>query len=528
MPNFFSRFLMLAKRWWWLVVLGVFLCGGTTYGISKLTRPVYRATANILLSFETTTSSSDNLNASLAAAQSYAQLMTNPTILNQVVALHPGLTLPQLNSMITVTPKPSTAILEVDVDSDNPTVAMQLANEICASFQTYAANNLTATVNIFPAVRPTDPLRPHATQYGVFGALVGLGLSIALIFAFEWFDDRLSGPEEIPELLGMDAVAVIPQLSRRQRQDKQEQASALAEACRMLCASLNAAQRIRSFKLVMVSSALAGEGKSIVVSHLASFLALTGKRVLVVDADLRRPVQFQRFQLDNSLGLSRALEQVNTQISIESQIQATDIPTLYVLTAGIPTANSAELLQSPLANQLFDYFNKAPYDYVLFDTPPLLPVADSQFLASLIHATVLVIDVSKTPRKIVLRTKRVFDRTYTTIIGVALNKSTWPEFGYIREYQRNVRPLRPLALSMDSAADTSIQSAPTAETETTTILQKSSIGDNLANSNPSDVAPVIEVDINTDMPETSPMGSEEDPTATIRLPRHVSQQLEEG
>jgi capsular exopolysaccharide synthesis family protein len=515
MPNLFNRFFILIKRWWWLSALGILFCGGTTYAISKITRPIYRASSIILLSFETTTSSNDNLTASLAAAQTYAQLLTNSTILDAVVSLHPGLTLGQLTSMMTVTPKPSTALIEVDVDNINPTVAMQLANEITNSFETYAANNLTVTVHIFPAERPTDPLRPHSTQYGAIGALVGLGLSIGLVFVFEWFDDRLGGPEEIPQLLGIDTLAIIPQFSRRQRRDMKEEIAGLTEACRMLGASLNTAQAIRPFKSVMVSSALAGEGKSTIVAHLASFLALAGKRVLLVDADLRSPVQNRRFHLDNSTGLSRALIQTPTKDSIELLIQPTDMPKLHVLTAGVPSANSAELLQSPLADQLFDYFDKAPFDYVLFDTPPMLPVADAQFLASRIEATVLVIDVSKTPRKVLLRTRQVFEKTYTRVLGVALNKSYWPEYGYIREYQRNLRQSRTGALLTDGVPKTITQDFPSTATESPPVLEASTAGDNVANSTPADAAHLLNIDSTITQTPLPP----EDPDITILLRR---------
>jgi capsular exopolysaccharide synthesis family protein len=400
--------------------------------------PVYQATAILIINFQTSPSSYDSVSASLQVVPTYAQLLQSPAVLGPVLARHPGMTLKNLTDMITVTTKPNSQLIELDVDNTNPTLAMNIANEISNQFVQYVNPQLAASVLPVYATRPTSPVRPRPLQDAGIGALVGLGLALALIFLFEWIDDRLASPEEVQDLLGMETLTIIPRLSRRELIKKAEEVPALAEACRMLCASLNAAQALRPFKLVMVTSALAGEGKSTVAANLASFLALAGKRVLLVDADLRRPVQSRHFQLDNSRGLSHVLVPASARPGVEPQSQATDIPTLRVLTAGVPSSHSAELLQSPLVDQLFDYFIKAPFDYILFDTPPLLPVADAQALASHIHVTVVVVDASKTPRKILLRVKSVFNRTDTAILGVAINKCRWPEYGYIREYQKQV------------------------------------------------------------------------------------------
>ena len=439
MQNTLSHFMLLAKRWWWLVALGIILCGGTTYVVSKLTHSVYQASAVLIVDFQTSPSSYDSITAGTLAVPTYAQLVTSPTVLQPVLALHPGMTLTQLEAMITVTPKPNTQLIQIDVENSNPMLAMNLANEISYQFVQYVNPQLTATVFPVYATLPETPVRPKPLQYAGIGALVGLGLALALIFLFEWIDDRLDNQEEVQDVLGMETLAAFPRLHRRQRMSRVVEVPVLVEACRMLCAGLSAAQRIRPFKQVMVTSALAGEGKSTVAANLACFLALAGNRVLLVDADLRHPVQDQHFHLDRFMGLSYILAdaQVRPEV-IESQYQATDIPTLFVLAAGRASSESTELLQSPLANQLFDYFKYASFDYVLFDTPPLLPVADAQFLASHIQAAVLVVDPSKTPRKVLLRAKTALNRTRTRILGVAINKCRWPEYGYIREYQRDV------------------------------------------------------------------------------------------
>jgi len=421
-------FRLLARRWAWLIILGIALCAGATYVFSKLIPPVYEASATLLIkscsSANSNSSAYDCLTASTGAVPTYAQLLTNPVILGPVVAQHPGLTLEQLTSMISVKPQSDTQLIELDVNADNPRLAMQLANDISSSLTQVVNSQLPGTVQVLPAEQPTDPIRPRPLQYTGIGALVGLGLALSLILLFEWSDDRLANPEEVQQLLGMETLAFIPKLSRFQRKKQAKEIPVLAEEYRILCAHLSVAQAIKPFKLVVVTSTLAGEGKSTVAANLASFLAMTGKQVLLVDANLHHPALDQHFRLDNHQGLSNVLL---GQMEVDLDGQATDMPTLRVLTVGTASPHSAELLQSPLTSQLFEDFKNAPFDYVIFDAPALLPVADTLILASYIQATVFVVDVSKAWRRALLRARRVLDKTHTAVLGAVINKSQWSD-----------------------------------------------------------------------------------------------------
>jgi capsular exopolysaccharide synthesis family protein len=288
------------------------------------------------------------------------------------------------------------------------------------------------------------PIRPKVLQNTAIGALVGLGLALALIVIFEWIDDRPASPEEVQELLGMGVLAVIPQLSRKQLTKKAEEIPGYAEAYRILSANLNIAQAIEPFKLVMITSAHTAEGKSTVVSNLASFLVMTGKRVLLVDANSRSPALDAHYQLKQDLAPPSALMERWAWIEekLDSQLTQTAIPNLHVVTAASLGPDFTNLLQSPWANQFFDHFKKAPFDYVIFDTPPLLPVADAQILASYVEAIVVVVDTAKVSRKVLLRVKRMLNRTRNTIQGAVINRSRWAENEEIRRYLSDVQQRR--------------------------------------------------------------------------------------
>src|SRR5947209_12849264 len=203
----------------------------------------------------------------------------------------------------------------------------------------------------------------------------------------------------------------------------------LVEKYRTLCANLNAVQALKPFKLVMVTGSAAGEGKSTIAANIATFLALSGKWVLLVDADLRRPTLNQHFQLDNRLGFANIFMEMWARPREELYGQATSIPKLRVLTSGAAPINPPELLQSQMAGLLFNYYKESPFDYIIFDTPPLLPVADAQILASLVQAILVVVDPNRTPRKMLLRTKRVLNKVPTMKLGVAINKSHERDYG---------------------------------------------------------------------------------------------------
>jgi len=426
----------------WLILLGVVLCGGSTYIVSKLVRPVYEASSTVVIDIQSSTSTFDNVSASEQIAPTYAQLITSARVLKPVVAHHPGLTLVQLQGMVTAKFQGNTALIEIAVDNSDPDLAVQLADEVGQSFAHYANTQLPGSVFTLPAERPISPLRPKPSLYAGIGALVGLGLALSLIIIFEWIDDRLKRPEEAEDLLGVETLTVIPRLSSGRRMKLAERVPALQEGMRILCAGLTAAQAIKPFKLVMITSALPGEGKTTIAANLATFLAMSGKRVLLVDADLRHPTLDQHFEhvrLDNRRGLAGILEDERAVYDVALEVQETNTSGLFILTAGIPPLNSTELLQCPSVDRLFVSLKKAPFDSIIFDTSPLLPVADARIVASHVQATMLVVDSSKTPRSALRRARQLLSRTRCMTVGVVLNKSPWLDSSETRQYLRSVR-----------------------------------------------------------------------------------------
>src|SRR5579885_2086431 len=279
-----SRYRLLLKRWLWVLGLGILFGGSVTYVVTKLMPPVYQASTTIILSVTSSQSPYEDATASLEVLPTYAQLITDPKILEPVADRH-GFTLKQLSNMIVVKPQSNTQLIEVDVENSNAQLATQLANEVVQNFAQFSSIQLGNVVQIqlLPAIVPPEPVRPRPSLDALLGALAGLGLALGLIVVFEWTGDWLISPEEIDDLLKTDTLTIIPEIPRKQWAQQQKEHGALAEGCRMLSSAITMAQQVQPFKTVLITSALAGEGKTAIAARTASLLALSGKRVLLVE-----------------------------------------------------------------------------------------------------------------------------------------------------------------------------------------------------------------------------------------------------
>ncbi len=359
MQESLRHYSLLAKRYLWIVVLGTVLCSSIAFVVSILLPPVYRASTTLIITMKSSTSAYDNFTTSELATLTYAQLVTDPTVLEPVVAEHQGMTQQQLSMMITAKPQSNTQLIELDVESNDPRLAMQLADQVGQSVAEFSNLQLPARIRVLPAKLPTNSFSPKPLSDTGLGAVVGLGLSLSLAVVFAWIDDRLISPKDAQELLDMEILATIPRISRKQHlfRKKSQETSASEDAYDLLYTNLEAAQTTKPFKLVMVTSGLVGEGKSTVAIQLASLLAKAGKNVLLVDANLRCPVLDQHFRLDDSqLRLSTLLQM---QIMPEEALsgQATDIPTLRIFPTGTVSSHITKMLRSSQFKQMFEYFN---------------------------------------------------------------------------------------------------------------------------------------------------------------------------
>ncbi|WP_245683811.1 CpsD/CapB family tyrosine-protein kinase [Vulcanibacillus modesticaldus] len=193
--------------------------------------------------------------------------------------------------------------------------------------------------------------------------------------------------------------------------------SPISESFRTLRTNIQFASIDQSLKTLMVTSTGPGEGKSTIIANLAVVLAQQEKKVLLVDADMRKPTVHHTFRLPNLVGLTNVL--VGNEV-LEDAIQETTVNNLNILTSGPIPPNPAELLGSNRMSQLVDEVSST-YDIVLFDAPPVIAVTDAQVLSRIIDGVLLVVHSGKTHREMAIKSKELLENVRANVIGVVLN-----------------------------------------------------------------------------------------------------------
>ena len=198
------------------------------------------------------------------------------------------------------------------------------------------------------------------------------------------------------------------------------------EAYRVIRTSIQFAQAGKELKTLAVTSCTPNEGKSMTVANLAVVLTQAGKSVLLLDCDMRNPTVHKNFGLSNKLGLSSCIS-MGTPLSAAAQ--ATKVDNLYVVTSGVIPPNPSELLGSERMQNILQRA-KEEYDYVLIDTPPVLPVTDSLVLGRMVDGLILVIDSGEIKVEMARDVKNQLVNAGTNILGVVLNKVRSEHHGY--------------------------------------------------------------------------------------------------
>lgn len=193
--------------------------------------------------------------------------------------------------------------------------------------------------------------------------------------------------------------------------------SPVSEAYRSLRTNIQFSSVDSDLKTIMVTSASPGEGKSTTTSNLATTYAQAENRVLLIDADLRKPTAHHTFHCSNRLGLTNVLTK---QSPVEEAIVETFVPNLYLMPSGVVPPNPAELLASNRMKTLLDEL-KVQFDIIIVDTPPVLAVTDSQILATISDGVVLVVDSGKVKIAQAQKAKEKLEHVNAKILGVVIN-----------------------------------------------------------------------------------------------------------
>ena len=296
-------------------------------------------------------------------------------------------------------------------------------DQVNAELIDLAPSKITPPYVVSDAPLPTAPSSPHKTLNAALGLALGLILGVGIAFLREALSDELRGRADFEDHAGVPVLAVIPRVaSWRRKSDVKllaidQPKSVVAEAYRTLRTSILFSSMQRGLHTIMVASANAGEGKSTTAANLAVVLSDSGKRVVLISADLRKPRLHRFFGLDGEPGLSDALGGDST---VWDALQAPQVENLRVMASGPVPARPTELLQSEAMGELLADLRDVS-DFVIIDTSPILPVADALVLAPLVDGVLLVADAAITTRSAVTHTREALDQVDAPLVGAVFN-----------------------------------------------------------------------------------------------------------
>lgn len=422
------------KRWLTIVVTSLLVVAAVTGG-SFLLPPRYEATSELLVSAQGSTSLSDmsqGVSFTERQLQSYKELVTSAVILDPVIA-ELGLTedAEELAKDVSATVPPNTFLLQITADHSDPEQAATLANTITAELRRLIEStgprqeDGTATLSVAvlrEATPETEPVFPDIPLNVAASVVLGILLGMLLALVRESMDKTFADDSTLSDLVEAPALAVIPETGKHDGTTLLTDADPMspqAEAIRRLRTNLEFVSRAGDDRIIVVSSSLPEEGKTTVSVNLAASLAELGQRVLLVDADLRKPSVARVLGLEGSVGLTTLLI---GHADLADVVQPWRDTTLDVLPSGQIPPNPNELLGSQAMKDLCARFVES-YDIVIIDSPPLLPLADAMVLARLCGGAVLVARAHRTLKRQVATSASMIRQVGAEVQGVVLNRA---------------------------------------------------------------------------------------------------------
>jgi capsular exopolysaccharide synthesis family protein len=420
------------RKSWWIIIIAAILGAAVGYGYSKAQTKLYASHLTFWVATPTLNGQDANANNQFAQerAASYAALLTSDSLARRVIndtGLH--ISASTLSKEISASAELNTILIDVTVTDADPDQAFRIAKSVGAQFPSLV-NDLDnraraggSAVSLRVVSGPTRsgvPVSPRTKLNVLLGFALGLLVGLGLAVLRETLDVSVRGVDSMRELTGAPMLASIPYSSSVRTQPlvlQESTYSTRAEALRQLRTNLQFLDAAHPARVIVITSAVAGEGKSLVALNLALVTAEAGRSVVVIEADLRKPRISDLLGLDRSVGLSTVLA---GQASYEDAVQRWGSTRLDVLSSGMPPPNPSELIDSARMTELIEGLREL-YDMVVIDTPPLVPVTDAAIIAAQVDGAVLVIRHGRTRRGHLRTAIASLDAVHARLLGGVMN-----------------------------------------------------------------------------------------------------------
>ena len=413
-------------------LLGVLVAAGITYSET----PIYQADIQLFVS---TPSSALDIGAlaqgSIFSQQrviSYAQIINGPGTLNPVIsALHLPYSEQKLAQRVKATAPLNTVLIDVTVSDPNAQRAADIANAIGNQFSATASSlessggNSTVKVSMVKsAIAPTKPSSPKKSLNLLLGLILGFGIGIALSILRQIFDNTIKNDLDLEELPLLAAIGFDDDAETKPLVTDLGRYAVRAEAFRSLRTNIQFLKSEKPVQIITISSSIPGEGRTTTSVNLAISMAQSGLKVLYIEGDLRRPRSSKYLKISNfSSGFTDILAgriPVINQKTLNELVIDWGSDGLKFLPSGNIPPNPAEILNSEYLDQLFKVL-RTLFDYVVIDSPPLLPVTDAAILAKKSDGVILVARAGKTRVGQFRGSKDSLNAVGATILGGVLN-----------------------------------------------------------------------------------------------------------
>ena len=348
-------------------------------------------------------------------------------------------------------------LLQQDIDTKKGFLENLIKNQSENDVVAFGTDNNISMVEV--AIPPETPIAPRRLTTVMVAMMLSMLFGAGLALFLEYLDDTIRSTEEVESLLGLPALAAIPTIDLVQKrklllvggkEDVDERPtsellihsdprSSLAEAYRQLRTSILLSTAGHAPKSLLITSSLPSEGKTTTAVNTAISLAQTGAKVLIIDADMRRPRLHSIFNISNAEGLSTILSSDLTEDEIMEIVQFEDQAKLNLLPSGPVPPNPAELIGSEQMAKLLKVL-QSNYTHVVIDSPPIASFTDGVLIASLVDGVILVVHSGKSSRQVVRRSRQLLIDIGAKVFGVVLNNvnlRAQDNYYYQSYYHRN-------------------------------------------------------------------------------------------